>query len=235
MIQRAIRDIIRKLRQPHPWLMMLTFVAYSIFICWLEARHHVFWRDEVRALSIAKHADSFSDLLILLRNEGHPVGWYVLLKTAYLIFHGNWVLPFVSLSIAIISAFIWLQYAPFPLFERVLFLAGVFPLYDFSVLARNYGISMLLMFVTCSQFSKRFTKPVHVYLPLFFLSFTNAHSLIIAGIVTTALVFELLLRRTKHWVEYVPAGLVFLDPLGWLGFFARIRLRRLSSIRLGSI
>jgi hypothetical protein len=116
----------------------------------MEIKHHVFWRDEVRAFSIAKQAESLPNLLSLLRNEGHPPLWYLILKSLYLIFHQNWVLPLASILIAMVAAFLWLFFAPFSVLERVLFLAGVFPLFEFSVMARNYGISMLLMFLFCT-------------------------------------------------------------------------------------
>ena len=202
--------LFKKVRGPHPALTLLAFFVYSAVIIYMEIKHHVFWRDEVRALSIAKQADSFSNLMELLRNEGHPPGWYILLKAVYSVFHANWVLPVVSIGVAIVAIFIWLQFAPFSLFERVLFLTGVFPLYEFSVLARNYGISMLLMFWFCTQFDKRLTRPALTYLPLFFLSFTNAHSAMMTAIVTGALVLELLYRRTKRFVDYVPAALVLM-------------------------
>ena len=41
--------------------------------------NHEFSRDEVRALSFARAAVSPLNLLDLVKNEGHPVLWYLLL------------------------------------------------------------------------------------------------------------------------------------------------------------
>jgi hypothetical protein len=203
------------LKRPHCVILLITYFAYCAFICFMEIKHHVFWRDEVRAFSIAKQAESLPNLLSLLRNEGHPPLWYLILKSLYLIFHQNWVLPLASILIAMVSAFLWLFFAPFSVLERVLFLAGVFPLFEFSVMARNYGISMLLMFLFCTQFKERLTHPYRAYLPLFFLPTTNAHSAILTGIVVAGLFAELLLKKGRRVSDFIAPGLV-LGSVGWV-------------------
>ena len=119
--------------------MLLTgmiYLGYCAFISYMALKHHVFWRDEVRALSIAKEADGFSNLPELLENEGHPILWYVLFKkTLYIIFRANWVLPLASILVAMASALLWLCYAPF-----FYFCASVFSsrgLSDFRILCHG--------------------------------------------------------------------------------------------------
>jgi hypothetical protein len=208
-------SLLKTLKRPHTAVLLLIYVVYCAFICFMEIKHHVFWRDEVRAFSIAKQAGSLSELSILLQNEGHPALWYVLLKSLYLIFHGNWVLPLASVLVAMVSAFLWLWFAPFSLFERALFLTGVLPIFEFSVMARNYGISMLLMFLFCTQFERRFKNPYRAYLPLFFLCFTNAHSTLITGVVAGALFLEVCFKHRKRISDFSPPTLI-LGTAAWV-------------------
>jgi hypothetical protein len=208
-------SLIKFLKRPHTAVLLAIYLLYCAFICFMEIKHHVFWRDEIRAFSIAKQADSLSDLSSLLQNEGHPALWYVLLKSLYLIFHANWVLPLASILVAMVSAFLWLWFAPFSLFERALFLTGVLPIFEFSVMARNYGISMLLMFLFCTQFEQRFKHPYRTYLPLFFLCFTNAHSTLITGVVTAALFLEVCFKQRKRISDFAGPILV-LGTAAWV-------------------
>src|SRR5215470_15802152 len=68
-----------------PWHLR---VLWSIVLGWcaivvITALSHEFWRDEVRALSIAIDARSLAGLPALLQDEGHPVLWYAMLWAAY--------------------------------------------------------------------------------------------------------------------------------------------------------
>src|SRR4051794_26845182 len=121
-------------------------LGWSLVVAVTIAQHE-FWRDEIRALSLAMDANSLPHLKALLQNEGHPMLWHVLLYAGYRLTGSKLVLPAISALIcaAAVSIFVWR--APFPLWFRALFVFGGLPLYEYSVMARNYGISMLLSFV----------------------------------------------------------------------------------------
>ena len=70
-------------RDNNGWL-FLALIAWLVYIC-LTSAQHVPWRDEVRALSIAR-AGPFWELPKLLHNEGHPALWYFLLNIAHGVF-----------------------------------------------------------------------------------------------------------------------------------------------------
>lgn len=63
--------------------------SMAILFLWLAvviftSSRHELWRDEVRALSIALQPESFWQLPMVLRNEGHPILWYLILRSGYL-------------------------------------------------------------------------------------------------------------------------------------------------------
>src|SRR5215831_8770258 len=62
--------------------------------------HHEFQRDEVRALSIATSSPSLWQMPVFLKNEGHPVVWYVLLRIGYQALGSTAALPAVSFLFA---------------------------------------------------------------------------------------------------------------------------------------
>jgi hypothetical protein len=158
----------------------------SILVVWFAAVaamsiRQVPFRDEVRALSIAAGANSLPDLFQKLKFEGHPMLWYVLLGLAHHIVPTPGVVKAVSVAVAFGSVAIFLFRAPFPLWFRCFFLFCGLPFYEYSVMARNYGISMLLMFAFAACYSSR-RNPVLLGFILFLLANTNAPSLILAGL-----------------------------------------------------
>lgn len=156
------------------WLLLVLFASY----------HHEFWRDEVRALSLAISVSSPWELMTALRDEGHPGLWYVLLHLGHSWFGSNLILPGLSITIACATVALMLFISPFPLFFRFMFIFGVLPVYEYSVMARNYGISMLLMFLFASLYRSRGRHPLVLAILLAMLANSNVHSLLIAGLFT---------------------------------------------------
>src|SRR5215472_604514 len=84
-------------------------VKLGLFVLWLSlvlfmAWHHAFWRDEVRALSLALQGENVVEMFKSLRGEGHPALWYLFLRAAYFVVRSPAVLPLVSISIAAAAA-----------------------------------------------------------------------------------------------------------------------------------
>jgi hypothetical protein len=134
------------------------------------------WRDEVRAFSVATGAASWSDLLSSLHQEGHPLVWYAILRIGYAATHSALVLPVASLTIAWGAAYLMLRFAPFPFWERLLAVFGVFMAHEFSVVSRNYGVGILLMLAACILFPSRHERPMRLGLVLALLANTSVHA-----------------------------------------------------------
>ncbi|MEY4514636.1 MAG: hypothetical protein RLZZ450_6758 [Pseudomonadota bacterium] len=124
------------------------------------SQFHELWRDEVRALNIVLDSGSPLDLMRNLHNEGHPILWYAILYVGYGILRTKTVLVAASLLIAEAAVYVFAAYSPFPRWQRVLFAIGLFPLYEYSVMCRNYGLAMLLGFVFCALYPRRFERPI---------------------------------------------------------------------------
>jgi hypothetical protein len=139
--------LLRHLRWP-----ALIFAGYALALLWLVARHEV-WRDEVRAYAIAEAATDPIDLIRhQLADEGHPPLWHLLLWLGWSVCHSPVVLKAASYLVAVgFSALVFFR-SPFPLLHRTLFLAGIFPLFTYSVVARNYGISVLCLFLLACEY-----------------------------------------------------------------------------------
>lgn len=157
---------------------------WGLFLTWavvvsLIASHHEFWRDEVHPLSLVVQSPSLSDLFRSIENEGHPMLWHLLLYTAYAATGSALVLPLLSLIIAGVSVYVLVFFSPFPRWMKTLFVFSGLPLYEYSVMARNYGISMLLLFAFAAFYPSRKKHPLVLGLILASLSNTNIHSLVL--------------------------------------------------------
>jgi hypothetical protein len=157
------------------WLVFLGYIAIGVF----AAAHHEMWRDEVRALSIAREG-TLRDLFGELRYEGHPAVWYLLLRAGYFLTGSRLVLPALSLIVAAAAVYLLLRFAPFSWLQKVLLVLGVFPLFEYSVVARNYGLGMLLIVVLAILYPARLQRPVLWGVLLALLANTSAHAAVIA-------------------------------------------------------
>ena len=151
------------------------FLLWSIITLTL-IYHHAFWMDEVINLIFGIGADNTYGI----HGNGHPALWFLLLRGLFAVFHKVWVLPLASFIVAASAVWLFLFKSPFSLRFKVLFLCSNFALYEYVVMARNYGISMLIMFilaiiVTNKKIKENFTGPC-----LFFLCNTNILSVIIS-------------------------------------------------------
>ncbi len=105
------------------------------------------WFDELQAWNIARASHSLGDLLSHLRYEGHPALWYLPLY-GITRFTGDpramqvlaWVL------VVGVDALILFR-SPFPVIARVALVAGYFFAFEYSVMARSYGLGVLLLVV----------------------------------------------------------------------------------------
>ena len=150
-------------------------IALAMFVVWLcivsfLAWTHLLWRDEVRALSIAVRGDSVFAMLKELRWEGHPSVWYLLLRAAHTLLPRPEVLLVVSIVVAASAVLILVLRSPFSLPLLALILCGRFSMYEYSVMARNYGISMLLLFLFAAFYERHRDKDLLLGVLLFLLA-----------------------------------------------------------------
>src|SRR3984885_7086596 len=137
----------------------IDWIRFLLFGLWLPAARAlawrpVMWRDEVRALSTATQGENWIAMLRGLHGEGHPALWYLLLRAAHEITGRPEVLPLLALMVAVAAAWLIVWRSPFPRLLIGLILASHFFVYEFSVMARNYGIAMLILFAVAVAYPK---------------------------------------------------------------------------------
>lgn len=130
-----------------------------LFALWLAlalyfVATHVMWRDEVRALTLALSGDSVVAMLRTIHGEGHPAIWYLLLRGAHALVPVREVLPAMGAIIGAGAAAMLAFRAPFRLLVIALALLGEWLVFEYTAVARNYGISALLLFVFADRYAR---------------------------------------------------------------------------------
>lgn len=154
--------------------------AMGLFILWLGivlylAFHYVVGRDDVRALSLALQGTDVYAMLKGLHGEGHPAIWYLLLRGAHALDQKPQVLQILSIIVASAATLLLLWQSPFKWPVIALILAGHFSLIEYSVIPRNYGIAMLLLFAFAAIYERHRKRDYWLGLMLLFLA--NCHLL----------------------------------------------------------
>jgi len=198
-------------RGAKPWRALLAARVESVdwsrlllFALWLAAAgalawRHVIWRDEARALSFAIEGENWIAMLRGLHGDSHPALWYLLLRAAYGIVGRPEVLPLVAFAIAVAAAWLLVWRSPFPRPLIGLILASHFFIYEFSVMARNYGIGMLFLFALAIAYRKGRGRGVTLGALLFLLANCNVIATVLAGAFLIFWLVEIIGETGVRW------------------------------------
>jgi hypothetical protein len=157
----------------------LALLALWFVIVLFTATRHAFWRDEVRALSIALSGPNLFVMFQRLHGEGHPAVWYFLLRGLHTLLPVPQVLPLAAFLVASAAALLLVLRSPFRWPVIALLLFGNALIFEYPIMARNYGISMLALFLLATLYPKHRDHGCWLGIVLFLLSNCNAHSVLL--------------------------------------------------------
>lgn len=170
-------------------------VLWAIFIIYIMLMalgliNHEAWRDEAQAWLIVRDT-SFTEFLSILRTEGHPPLWYLLIMPL-----AKAGLPYVSQSvltmfIMLAGVYILLFRTSLPLIIKLLLPFTYFFLYEYALFARSYCLIAFFVITIISLYPQRFDKPILYSLCI--IGLFNTHVLIFTfcGMLTVVYMWEL--------------------------------------------
>lgn len=138
--------------------------------------HHLPWHDEHQAWLIALSIRSPGELWGAMRLEGHPPLWHLLLAGAQMISTDPVMLKVVQGAIGLSALALILLAAPFSLGVRTLLGANYFVIYEYGVIARSYGLGLLLVLLALAVWRTRWA-----WVMLGLAALTSLHFLLLAG------------------------------------------------------
>ena len=140
-------------------------IIYFIFNLLIILRHEP-WRDELQSWMIGRDSGNVLEVIYNSRYEGHPRLWYEIQFILSRFSHNFILMQLFHLCLATISVYLILKYAPFTKWIKILFIFSYFLTYEYSVLARNYALGILGLFLICAfhQQKKIFGKLLGIFL-----------------------------------------------------------------------
>jgi len=172
--------------------------AFFLLAAYLLSNHEM-WRDEIQAWLLARDSTSVPNLFANLKYEGHPALWHLLLMPLTRVSHSPTAMQALHLLIATSTIYLFTRYSPFSVVQKILFSFGYFPFYEYSIISRNYALGVLLIFLFCSLFERRYTNFLVISLILFLLCHTSVFALIIAIVLFFGLLLDFYFyQRTTH-------------------------------------
>jgi hypothetical protein len=171
----------------------------GVFAIALAVKHafHEPWRDEYQAWAIARASGSLPDLVHNIRYEGHPFLWHAVLWPVARLTGDPRGMQAVAWVIAVATAWLVLRHAPFPMPLRVALVFSYYPFFEYGVIARSYGLGMLLVVAACVLLADRERHPVLLPVALGALSLTSVYGLILSGALTSAWVVAVLVDERR--------------------------------------
>jgi hypothetical protein len=130
----------------------IVLVVYLAVVSFVSARHEP-WADETQTWRLAIDTHGLVDLFRSSRDEGHPLLFHVLLQMLGHLSRSWWAPVALHVAIAGMAAWLVVRYAPFTRLQKVLLVFGYFPLYEYGVIVRPYGLGMMLTFAACATWA----------------------------------------------------------------------------------
>lgn len=198
---------------------VVLFLIWMGLVAWLMSGH-VFWRDEVRGLSLALSGSNVVEMLRNVQGEGHPALWYLILRGAHELAPYREVLPVVGALFGFAAMAVFTFWSPFRTAIVALVLFSAYGAFEYVVVARNYGIAALVMFVIAALYG-RIRHTLWFGLLLAVLSNTNVPSSILAAAFLLFRLMEMYGERSaltrRDWL--VLGGNMAIAAIGaWLCF-----------------
>ncbi len=170
---------------------IIFFTIYAICAC-IGVIHHEPWRDEGNPWLVARDLNLF-EIFIQTGSEGHPFLWYFILKPLTLLPY--YFINIVNVIFVILAVYIIIFKIKIPFYYILIwvFLTPIF--YEYPVIARNYGISLLLCALILYFYEKRFDKPILYTVLLGFFINTTVIAAILGAVFLLYFQYELVLNK----------------------------------------
>ena len=156
--------------------------------------HHEMWRDELQAWLIACNSSSLYGLFQNLIIEIHPGLWHLMLYALTFFTRSPAAMQFLHWAIAGLIVYIVSRYSPFTRIQKALFPFGYMIVFEYGVVCRSYSTGVLLIFVMCCLFPRRYARFLSLSAVLFLLANTSFIGLIIAAATGVSLALECIAR-----------------------------------------
>ncbi len=199
-------------------ILWIGFVLY-ILLSFYDLSVYVPWRDEADSWMRSRDM-TLMELFHDAQYIGHPSLWYLLLKPFSSLELPYITLHYIHFAIAFSMVYVFLFKSPFPTFIKILFMFSYIVSFQYTLVARNYTMGILFLFLIANLFPRRFDRPL-TYATLIIL-LINSHVLNLAIGALFAAEFLLTLFFVKK--TFKPTHILALTIVTFAGLFLVFQL-----------
>ena len=167
---------------------------YTVHISFAISNHEV-WRDEVDVWLFVRDVSSIQGFFDYLRNSGHPGLWHLVLLPFAKLGFPSVTLQVINGLFSFAAAFLFLRFCPIHSILKFLFLFGYYFAFEYSVIARNYMIAIMILFFIASIYKYRWERPVLYGFSILLLANTTFLATIIASGISLLFLVEIILDK----------------------------------------
>jgi hypothetical protein len=190
--------------------LLLTFVFAGI--AFVGILHHEIWLDEAHHWLLARDSNSIGELIHNCRYEGHPMLWNFMLYGLAHFTADPFAMQVLNLALVAAGVFLFLRFGPFSGTEKLFFIFSYFILFEYTVIARSYGLVFLMLIIVACFYRSRKEHFILFSVLLILLSQTHFMAAIIAAGIFCLVTYEF--KSRQQFPQWYYAGLaIFLISL----------------------
>ncbi len=195
----------------------ITILIFWLVITVFTMFHHELWRDEAQVWCIVRDLNFF-DIFSAVRTEGHPFLWYLILYPFAKLGFSVGIMQFFSLLLVFISIAILIFKSPFNNFEKFIICFSSGLLYFIPIVARNYSLIPISLFMLALLYQDRDKKP-YLY-SIFIILLSNTHLLMLGFSLIISFIFSIeCLKKAIKMKNYKILLPLLLLSFNFLSFF----------------
>ncbi|HTB32627.1 MAG TPA: hypothetical protein VK808_11405, partial [Bacteroidia bacterium] len=135
--------------------------------------HHEMWRDELQTWLVGASSNSFGEFLHNMKTECNPLLWYTSDFILSRFTKNPIIAQFYHLALSTGTVYLILRYGPFTRLQKVLLSFSYFIFFEYSLIARGYGMTIFLIFLFCAVYQQNKSKYRYPILALILLCVSN--------------------------------------------------------------
>lgn len=190
--------------EPRRWL-GVAFILYTVLTLFL-ALHHEARCDEADTWLLMRDG-GVGVMLSRTGYAGTPALWYLVLAPFASVGLPYAVQQIINLLLVWFAMGLFLLRAPFPPLVKVLFLFSYYPVTEYAIDARPYGLLIALLFAIAASWEGRREHPIRIAVLTALLANTTVHGLLMAAVLGVLFLGEAL---RDHRVKRVLASIVIM-------------------------
>ena len=214
-----LQSVTKKLFMPICAIMksMKNKANFIIFAIWFVVTlfgllNHEIWRDETQVWCVVRDLN-LPEIFQTTRTEGHPMLWYLLIMPFAKFGLPVEIMQFLSFFLVSVAVIFLLWKSSFSNLEKVLVVLSAGMTYFLPVIARNYALIPIFIFLLAYFYPKRSENPWKYSLLLILLSQTHVLMFAFCGILFLFFVIE----KIKEKKDFIPL-LLFVFNFSFLFF-----------------